>query len=509
VTYLEGATAETFDLESYLLEAVPDERLLAVPEGRQELTRLDPLLFALIYLPHHLKGEETQGQITFSDAHLDWLRMARRWIRAVREPMEQRDAFIAPRSTGKSTWWFLLLPMWAAAHGHLKFIAAFSDSTTQAELHLSTFKHELESNELLRQDFPDLCSPATRTRGQTLSDTKGMLITKAGFVFGAKGIDSGALGMKVKEQRPDCLILDDIEPGEDSYSAYRAEGRLKTFQDVILPLNVYARVVMVGTVTMPGSIVHQLVKHAAGRETAPWIVEENIQVHHYLPIIIRDDGTERSIWPAKWSLEYLLSIRHTRSFAKNFLCDPLGNDGGYWTIEDIRYGEMDCTHVLLSVDPTMTTKTTSDFTGLAVVGYSHAQRRCVVLEALEIKLTGAALTQRILGLLEAHQGIGMVLVETNQGGPEIWREILSGLPVPVRTVAQRAKKEVRAGQALNHYQRGRVLHAKPLPALEAQMVSFPRVPHDDVVDAVVTGVNYFLSPEKRPRASATTVNYAA
>jgi len=40
------------------------------------------------------------------------------------------------------------------------------------------------------------------------------------------------------------------------------------------------------------------------------------------------------------------------------------------------------------------------------------------------------------------------------------------------------------------------------------MVSFPRVAHDDVVDAVVTGVNYFLSPEKKPKASATTVNWA-
>jgi len=35
---------------------------------------VDPLAFALIYLSHHLRGDETSGQITFWKFHLDLIK---------------------------------------------------------------------------------------------------------------------------------------------------------------------------------------------------------------------------------------------------------------------------------------------------------------------------------------------------------------------------------------------------------------------------------------------------
>ena len=40
-----------------ILENIPIE-LLAFSEGRKELTKYDPMLFALIYLPHHLQNAQ-------------------------------------------------------------------------------------------------------------------------------------------------------------------------------------------------------------------------------------------------------------------------------------------------------------------------------------------------------------------------------------------------------------------------------------------------------------------
>ncbi|MGW5064256.1 hypothetical protein ACWEQ2_44535 [Streptomyces sp. NPDC004096] len=45
--YLDGMDAEKFSLDTYLSQF--DARLLADPEGRRTLTRLDPLLFGLDY----------------------------------------------------------------------------------------------------------------------------------------------------------------------------------------------------------------------------------------------------------------------------------------------------------------------------------------------------------------------------------------------------------------------------------------------------------------------------
>ena len=46
------------------LNNIPTE-LLDIPEGRRELCRYNPMLFALIYMPHHLM--DADGNITFSE----------------------------------------------------------------------------------------------------------------------------------------------------------------------------------------------------------------------------------------------------------------------------------------------------------------------------------------------------------------------------------------------------------------------------------------------------------
>ncbi|MEU1673371.1 hypothetical protein ABZ752_15240 [Streptomyces roseifaciens] len=406
--YSGDATAESFDfaawvdsIDARLLDGAPERR-----EARLEATRLDPLLFAVLYCLHHLR--DPQGSVTFADAHLEWVRLARRWAIPAAEPMEQRDAFLAPRDTGKSTWWLLLLPLWAAAHGHVRFAAVFADSGVQAEMHLASFRREVDENASLRRDFPDLCAPGRRPSGVAQSDAKHMVIRKSGFVFAAKGIDASSLGMKVGERRPELLLLDDVEPDESSYSTYRAGKRLTTVRDAILPLNIYARVVLSGTVTMPGSITHQLVKAGKGErsDSTKWVDEERFRVHHHLPIIRSDDGGERSMWPQKWPLDYLKSIEHTRSFKKNFLNDPMSVDSEYWAEADFTYGTFPVARAYLSVDGAVTTNAASDFTGLSVVGYAPATdgapARCLVQFAQAVKLKGEPLRRRVMQLLESY-----------------------------------------------------------------------------------------------------------
>ena len=485
----------------------------------------DPVAFAILYLEKHLTSPET-GSVSFSEVHYEWARRAERWAEPVAGPMADRHADIAPRDTGKSTWWYLIIPLWAAAYGHVRFVAAFADSAGQAEGHLSTFKRELDTNPLLRHDFPELCTPARRQSGGTVADRQSMLHTASGFTFAARGIDSAMLGLKVEERRPDAIVLDDVEPDEASYSPYLAEKRLGTVIDAVFPLNVRARVQMVGTVTMPGSIMHQLVKAAQGVEVADWIADERIQAHHHRAIVVDDDGTERSVWPEKWPLPWLQSRRHTREYAKNYDNDPLARDGTYWVRDDFRYGALDgVTRTLLAIDPIVTERRSSDWAGLAVVGWrpptkhsphelaamgpverkraAQDRGRCVVREAKGVRLTGARLRDEVLRILGEYPEIRAVLVEVNQGG-DLWREVLHHLPgVKVLTHWSGESKEVRFARTLEHYQRGRVLHERRLDVLEEQAVAFPRGAHDDVIDAVAAGTTFFLDPERRAKTGAS------
>jgi hypothetical protein len=496
--------AENFDLAGYLAQF--DPRLLGCSQGRRVLTKYDPILFSIVYLRHHIT---TDGQITFADPHFQWAATARRWVKPS-GLREDRCAYVAPRDTGKSTWWFLILPMWAAAHGHVRFAAAFAHSGTQSETHLHAFRSELAENVALRQDYLDLCTPARKPNGKTTADNIQMLRTKAGFAFAARGVDAANLGLKEKDTRPDLILLDDVEPDEASYSEYQMQKRRGTIIEAILPMNLRAHVVLVGTVTMPGSIVHQLVAKARGDdEVEEWIEQEEFAVHHALPIVTRDDGSERSIWPHKWPLSFIKKIAHTRSALKNFWNDPAGNEGGYWSVEDFTEGELDNpTLQVLSIDPTVTTKTTSDPAGVAVVSYApgYVERgdgrrvprkvpsRCSIDYARQVRYVGEKLRAYVLRVLAAFPRVRLIVVEGNQAG-ENWHAILHDMPVRVVVVWSTVKKEVRAANLLGLYQSQptRVLHSTRLPALIQEMCSFPKG-RDDLVDAVGAVVLRLLAP---------------
>ncbi len=522
--YSPTTTSANFSLDGYLAKF--DPRLMATAEGRKLLTRHDPMLFALTYLRKHLKNDD--GEISFADAHFLWVRAARRWIGPARGQRQDRKAFVAPRACGKSTWFFLILIMWAGAHGHVKFAAAFADSGAQAELHLSTFKAEQADNPLLRADFPDLCIAARRHTGRTVADNQNMLHARSGFTFVAKGIDSTSLGMKMGADRPDLLIFDDIEPPEATYSPFQREKRLSTVENAILPLNEMARVVIVGTVTMPGSIIHELVRHSKGEEVEAWVDEQKIKTYHTRAIIERPDGTERSVWPKKWTWKYLDSIRHTRSYKLNYDNDPKGRKGDYWQPEDIRYGKpIGITKWFLFVDPPVTQKTRSDECGIAHVGYPPGAKHVAVTreelttygreylsgalleheftaakparlarihieDAWGVRLTGKPLRAHLLKLLQQFPQVKTIVVENNNGG-DLWVDVLNDLPVRLVTYGSYESKEVRFARALDYFQRRRVTVAKVINAFEDQALAWPRVPHDDILDAVAAGVLRLLT----------------
>lgn len=488
---------------------------LELPEGRRLLTRLDPLLFALVYMRPHITGKEgrLRGRITFSEFHNDLLAHAATWVRPPDDLMSERDVYVAPRDAGKSTWFFTIIPLWLAAHGHVNFIAAFAHSAEQAEQHLQTFKTELLTNDLLRRDYPDLVLPAKRNGGVVESDRRSMYISKSRFVFAAKGADTSVLGLKVGSQRPDLILLDDIEPKEEDYSPGQKDKRLGTLIDTIFPLNLSARVVAVGTVTMPGSIIHDCVKHATGDvdAAAEWVADEKLRVHHYKAIITDEaSGRERSLWPAKWSLEWLLSQRHKRSFRKNFMNDPMAADGEYWSEDDFRIGPVPgLDGQLLSIDPAVTSTERSNYTALAVIGHNRSLKQCVVRGAWQYKIQpGDALVAKIKEILELFPDTAGILVETNQGG-DTWKAILKDVGLPVKTVWNGKAKHTRAARLLHHYQSYRVKHEVPIPKLQEQMIAFPKVPNDDLIDAVGNGVEQFLNPPKRKVVGVTRTSYAA
>ena len=497
-SYLANVDPATFEVAGYLraIEPTHIDLMLQDSECRRVLTKHDPLLWAIIYFSKSITDDD--GIMSFADMHFDLCRLALTWSKR-HEPMENRHAVLAPRDAGKSTWLFKILPLWALAHGHVKFVAAFTSTGPQAHKWSTNVKRELDHNELLRFDYPELCNPAVReSTGRAIMDTQTVYSARSGATLFAAGIDSSNLGLNVDDRRPDLLIFDDIEPDESNYSAYLKSQRLTTLIDTCFGMNLRAHVMLVGTVTMMGSIFHDLVLRNDGEENedTKWIDEQKIQIHHFEPFVTEPTGDRRSIWPQKWTLKFLEAIEHTVSFAKNFLNRPIGLDGSYWTTRDFRYGSLQRPAIkVLSIDPAVKDKKTNDYTAMSVIAYDpdmtndRGDRGCYeVIDSIQMRVTpGQPFVHRVQGLLGVYPDIFSIIVETNQGGL-LWLALLHDLHVPVWEVTATEHKWVRAAKLLNFYQEGRVMHRRKHVKLERQQLAYPKVMHDDLLDSVGQGV---------------------
>ena len=517
-----------FDLDEYLARAIPDKEMLLYPETRRELTRANPLLFALLYLPHHLKN--AQGEISFNLMHLQLYRWAATQWHIPPNLKDARDIFAAPRGAAKSTMITLILPLWAACFGFVKFIGAYSDSESTITNHITTFKTELKSNALLQQDFPGMSLGKHQWTKEEVSSAEGggeikdqalFFKTYSGFIFAAKSISSNSLGLKVGARRPDLLILDDCERQGGDYSPLQAEKRRQSIVGGILgqskPLG--ARVVMIGTNLMIGSIMDGALKYAKGEEAPGWIEEEGFSVTWWRPFIKRDDGSKQSMWPAVWPTEFLLAEEGKESFQVDFDSQPIAVGGAYWASDDFEYGTIPQEKVsfgILSIDPATTSKRKSDYTAMAIVFYSRELDRYEVVASLQAKLTPSQQRARVESLLSAYPEVTSIYIETTAGG-DLWKELFKGIPVKIIEVKPSVSKEMRASRALNVYQTiqpdgsHRVLHRSRFPDLEQQMKAFPNVGNDDLTDSVTQAVGAIedrvkVDKTKRPGLVAASSN---
>jgi predicted phage terminase large subunit-like protein len=508
----------------YLMDQLKDINpvLLEKKEGRIALTRSNPLLFAAVYLPHTLRMQgQSIADTTLNQFHLDVCEYAKSWMIPVADmrPRVHRDCFIAPRMVGKSTWLFHILPMWAGAHGHRSYITAFSDSEDQATGWLRNFKMELSRNELLANDFPDFVAPMVKSKGgKAIMDNANATQRANGFIFQAKGVDAAILGANVGGMRPQVLLFDDIEPPEANYGPTDLKKRKQTLLTTHFYLNTFANVVFVGTTTMPNSLIDQMRKVGELREDydgephlfastldpeLQWVAKENITTHYYPAIYTDEAGVEHSLWPEAWPLEDFDEVRGTREFQTNMMNKPISGDEGYWDEGDIEIDFTDFGNTVLSVDPAVTTARRSDYTAFTVMSRGK-DRKLYVRHSEGIKGDGEAIREKTKELCERF-GVGVVLVETNQGG-DLWKQVFKNVGYRVRLINQRIKKEVRIAQAADFYKKGKVLHTKHFPALEEQMLAYPNVQHDDLVDSVSTAVLYF-EKNKGNRITVSQSNY--
>jgi phage terminase large subunit-like protein len=484
---------------------------------RRAYTEQSPLAFMLVYMTDSLVPIQTPygPVISFSEFHLAMCEEAKHWM----FPRERRTGIIAPRGAGKSTLLYVVLPLWALAHGHRKFFFGYADTNDQALDQLNKLRDELKTNDRLLYDYPELWSyRGGRNNKRTIEtrpDFDGMLelgfkrreameiCHGGGRIFRTAGVDKATLGASEKVGRPDLIVIDDGEPTATGYARRGGKDnkdmRLDTIRDVILRMSTIAAVLLSGTVVMPGAIADDLVKAALGEPTEPWVDEENFNVGYFDAIQDEDTPYERSLWQEKWSLEWLKNHRKNNpaKYATHYANRPMARGGLYWQEEHFQYGpHFPQEHFIMYVDPAESHKEASDYTGVVVLGVNASRDFAAVRMAWQGHINDIDLAKRIARYKENHPEIPLldVYVEGFHSGELRQRTYQQYMPHGVRVHLDKPRpmagdrgetgKVARIASAFAHYERRRVWHVAPFSDLEALLTSFPHIRRDDLPDAL-------------------------
>lgn len=149
------------------------------------------------------------------------------------QPDAGASPFVAcwPRGGGKSTTMELIIAAWAAL-GSRRYVLYICETQEQADDHVQNVAALLESP-AFGEAYPHASERLVSKFGASKGWRRNRLRTAGGFTLDALGLDTAARGMNLEGQRPDGMIVDDVD-GEDDSEAVTAKKH-RTLTRKILP----------------------------------------------------------------------------------------------------------------------------------------------------------------------------------------------------------------------------------------------------------------------------------
>ncbi|MCR5414837.1 MAG: phage terminase large subunit family protein [Kiritimatiellae bacterium] len=246
--------------------------------GRKEACRLDFRLFCETYFPEVYSLE-------WSDDHL-------RAISKIQKSVLDGGLFALAmsRGSGKSSLTETAC-IWSMVYGHREFVVIIGASESAALEILDSIKTELEVNEHLAADFPEVVFPiasldgiANRCAGQLYRGERTRITWTAneivlptikgakssGVVVRVAGITGRIRGMKYKKPdgrtiRPEFVVIDDPQTSESAGSVEQTRKRVRVLAGDILGLAGPGKKIsgiMPCTVIRPGDMAEQILDKA-------------------------------------------------------------------------------------------------------------------------------------------------------------------------------------------------------------------------------------------------------
>ncbi len=449
------------------------------------------------YFPHYTSGSSSE----FHNAVFSTV------PEKIDAPEGMRDAWAAPRGEAKSTLFALGLLIWVVVTGRKKFCGILMDSMDQSEMMVEAVKVELESNPRLAMDYPEATGPGPRWR-------IGFLVTQNGAAIKGGGMDKKLRGWRRGPNRPDFVLLDDIENDDNVRKPEQREKLQKKINKAVLklgPPDGSMDVIFYGTVLMHDSVLSRTMDSPTWNahrfqaiidwpdEMDLWEKWEEIFINqgkkeadkYYKKHKTRMNAGAKVSWPQMRPLLMLMEIRAEDhdAFDTEFQNDPGNSDDA--SFKDLTYWVQPCRDWIFygSCDPSLgKNNKRHDPSAILVGGFDRNHGKLDVVEA-SIK---RRVPDKIISDITAFQkqytcmswAFEAVQFQEFVRSELVKRSAALGFPVPAVAVIPHTDKDLRIESLQPHVANALIRFCLKHQTLIRQLRFWPEADHDDGPDAL-------------------------
>ena len=404
-----------------------------------------------------------------------------------------RAVFEWARGHAKSTHLSLFIPLWLKIQKlrQINVMVLVSKSEDTAIRLLGDLQAELEYNDLFIRDYGKQVKQGSWAEGEFKTDD--------GCMFMAVGRGQSPRGIKERGQRPDYIVIDDIDDDE----IVRNPKRVGDAFDWCLTA-------LLGTMAM-GRGRFVLVGNRIGKDSILGRFADRPGVHH--TVVNALDKVGLPSWHENYRLEEIMALRHTmgeRRFQKEYMNNPI-NEGAIFLKKHIRYAKMqplkEYRSLICYTDPSFKNSSNADFKATLLVGKTRDGYYHVIKAYVE----QTSITSMVAWHYDIHEWVDgkvpvLYYMESNFLQDLVLDEfkkegVSCGLHIPVRGDSRKKPEKFARIEALQPlFERGLVIFndkeekAPGMMQLEEQLLMFERGSrsHDDAPDAL-EGAIFMLS----------------
>ena len=308
--------------------------------SRIERARKDYAFFVSYYFPHYCTDKTTGKVIPSAKFHID----AAKYIKGHHD---MRAVFKWARGHAKSTHMDVMVPMWlhCQKEREINVMVVVGKSEDNAQTLLGDIQAELQFNQRYIADFGEQYNAGNWQDGQ--------FVTRDETAFFALGRGQPPRGLRYRENRPDYIVIDDLDDDELCQNDSRVRKITDWVKEALFGTfgAQGGRFIMVGNLISKCSVLAEICK-AAGVHVS--------QVNVY-------DKDGKPSWPEFWTPERIQAkaeFQGYRAFQKEYMNNPI-TEGAVFRNDWIRWKRMlplrEYAGLVLYVDPSFKPTTKNDY----------------------------------------------------------------------------------------------------------------------------------------------------